>query len=97
MIRPSNAGGVEGIGLDQVCVSFQETPVDLLDRAWPAEAEQIIVAAQGKGVVCKAGTAESVFIKLQVLDHGAHGAIDQQDTSLQQRLQRGNSVRVTPV
>jgi len=52
------------------------------------EREQVVVAAQVASPAAEALAAELLFRQALSLDHGAHGAIEDQDAVLQQLLQQ---------
>ena len=73
---------VEGVGLDDVGAGFEVGVVDRRDRLGPGQHEQVVVALQVVAVVGEpAGgrAAEVGFGELQLLDHRAHRAVEDED------------------
>jgi hypothetical protein len=88
-----DAGGTEGVGLDQVSAGSQVLVVDLADHIGPGELQQVVVALQILAVVGKARAAKVGFAELVALDHGAHRAVDDDD-ALRQQGRQGGAARV---
>ncbi len=66
------------------------------DVIGPREGEQVVVAAQGPLMASEPLAPEFRFLQLQVLDHGAHAAVQQQDALGERSLQERDPLRVTP-
>ena len=81
--------GAEGVGLDEVGTGLQVLLVDFLDDVGPGEGEQFIVALHVVGMVAEALATVVVLAQLVLLDHGAHGTVQDQDAFLEQFAQPG--------
>ncbi len=81
-------GGGEGVGLDDVGAGAQVGAVDLADHVRARQAEEVVVAEQGGGVGAEMVAAEVVLGEGVPLDHGAHGAVKDEDAVVEFRLQR---------
>ncbi|MNK92639.1 hypothetical protein D3C87_1127690 [compost metagenome] len=79
-----DGGGAEGVGLDDVGASFQVLAVDLGDHIGPHQGQQLVVALHVLAVAGEALAAEVRLAQLVALDHGAHGAVQDQDALAQQ-------------
>ena len=79
IVRLRRAGRVKGVGLDDVRAGFEVGAVDFPDYIGLSKAEQIIIASQVVGEVGEAFTPEFIVGKASRLDHGPHGAVEQQD------------------
>ncbi len=53
--------------------------MDAADDVRPGQDEQVVVALQVAGLVGEALAAEVRLVQLVALDHGAHGAVEDQD------------------
>ena len=91
VIRLADGLGVEGVGLDDVGAGFQIGVVDLADDLGLGEHEEIVVALEIARVLLEARAAIAGLVQLVALDHGAHGAIQDEDALLGFALQRGNA------
>jgi hypothetical protein len=83
----------EGVGFDDVRTGRQEGAVDLLDDVRPREDEQLVVALQVDGVVCEARAPKIRLREPLGLDHGAHGAVEDEDALGEQSLELGAGIR----
>ena len=81
--------GAEGVGLDEVGTGLQVLLVDFLDDVGSGEREQLVVALHVMGMVAEALAAVVVLAQLVLLDHGAHGTVQDQDAFLEQFAQPG--------
>ena len=79
------AGGVEGIGFDDIRTSVQIGTVNLADDIGLSQGQQIVVARQFMGMVIEAVAAKISIRQLFGLDHSSHGAVQQQNP-LSERL-----------
>ena len=82
---------VEGVGGDDVGARFEEARVDVADNLRPGEGEQVVVAGELAVVIGIERAAEVGLAQPVALDHGAHGAVQQQDAPGCRRFERGNS------
>ena len=57
--------------------------MDVADDVRLGQAQQVIIALQVRGPVCEALAAVIRLFQLVPLDHGAHGAIQEEDTVVQ--------------
>ncbi len=53
--------------------------MDVFDRLWLRENQQVVVAAQVAVKILETFAAERRFVELQSLDHGAHRAVEHED------------------
>ena len=83
-----DAGGAEGIGLDDVRAGFKEATMDVADHGGLGEREQIAVVQEVLGGVLEALSADVGFRHAIGADGGAHGAVDDGDAFVKDRLQR---------
>ena len=74
-----DARGAEAVGLDDVRAGLQVGAVDLLHHGRPGEHEDVVVAAQLVAVLGETLAAEVRLAELVALDHGTHGAVDDED------------------
>ena len=75
-------GRVEGVGLDDVGAGFEVGVVDRRDRVGPGQHEEVVVALQVVAVIVQSAggrAAEVGFGELQLLDHRAHRAVEDED------------------
>ncbi len=72
----------EGIGLDDVRPGGQILLVDFLNDLRLRQHQQLVIAFDVMRKICKARAAIGLFVQLVTLDHGAHGAIEHQNTLL---------------
>ncbi|OIQ78929.1 hypothetical protein GALL_393590 [mine drainage metagenome] len=110
-----DAGGAEGVGLDDVGAGGEIAVVDVADDLRLREVEQLVVAFDvtrpclegnagplpsflhplgGQGIAprCPWGPSNAFaavlrLVELEALDHGAHGAVENEDALAQQRRQ----------
>ena len=73
-------GRGERVGRDDVGAGAQVVGVDVLDRLRLGEDQQVVIAADIAMEIRKALAAKRGLVILQALDHGAHGAVEHQDT-----------------
>jgi hypothetical protein len=69
--------------------------VDVAHRVGLAEVEQVVVAPHVPVPVLEPLAAIASLVQLEPLDHGAHGAVEDQDT-FGRRLPQGRHDLVTP-
>ena len=79
VVRLGQAGRIEGIGLDDIGPGFHVFPVQALDQFRLGKAQQVVIALQVLVEVRKAFAPVLALVQLLLLDHGAHGAIQDQD------------------
>ena len=77
---------VEGVGLDDVGAGLQIGVVDLADDVRLGQHKQIVVALQIVAMVLEARAPIARLVQLIALDHGAHGAVEDQDALLASRF-----------
>ena len=80
-------GSIERVGLDDVGTSHEVLLVDASDDVRLRQIEDVVVASQVRVMVCEPFAAVVLLHKLVLLDHGAHGAIDDEDPLRQLRAQ----------
>ena len=83
-----DAGGGEGVGLDDVGPRLQVEAVDLLHHVRAGDREQVGVALQVLRVAGEALAAVVGLAQALGLDHRAHGPVDDDDALGQERAQR---------
>ena len=93
VVGQRDRGRVEGVGLDDVGAGREVLRVDVADQPRLREREQVVVAAQLARPVAEARAAVVLLGKPRALDHGAHGAVQQQDALAQQLLCECRRVR----
>ncbi len=81
-------GRGKGVGLKDVGPGQRIGEVDVLDRLWLGQNEQIVVALERAVAGDEALAAELGFVEPQVLDLGAHRAVEQQHALARRRRQR---------
>ncbi len=74
-----DACGAEGVRLHDVGAGLEVLLVDALDRFRAREREQLVVALQQDLVVLHAFRMEVLLLQPEALDHGAHGAVEDED------------------
>ncbi|GCM80792.1 hypothetical protein ExPUPEC79_01980 [Escherichia coli] len=80
VIRHRNSRGVEGVGFDDIRARFKVGVVDSGDHFRFAEHQQVVVAFEIAWPVGKAFTTKIGFVQSIALDHGAHTAVQHQNT-----------------
>jgi len=80
--------GVEGVGLDQVGPGFQVGRMDAANDLRLCQGQQVVVALLVAVVRLEAVAVIVVSIQPVALDHGAHGAIEDEDSLLEQAVQQ---------
>ena len=83
-----DAGGAEGVGLDDVRAGLKKAAVDVADHLWLREGEEIAVVEQVLRRVLEALAANVGFRHAVGADGGAHRSIDDGDAALENLLQR---------
>ena len=85
----------------KVLVSMMSAPasrycaVDVLDDLRLGEVQQVVVALQVAGPVLEALAAKSRFVQMVALDHGAHGAIEDDDAFAQEAFECLRCVQIS--
>ena len=74
-----DAGGGKGVGLHHVRARQKIGEMNVADGLGLGEIEQIVIASQVAFRVLEQSAAKTSLIEAQVLDHGAHGAVEHQD------------------
>jgi hypothetical protein len=77
-----DAGGAEGVGLHDVGAGLQVLLVDGADGLGAREREQFVVALEQDLVVLHAFRMEVLLGEAELLDHGAHGTVEDEDALL---------------
>ena len=80
VIRHRNGRGVEGVGFDDIRARFKVGVVDSGDHFRFTEYQQVVVAFEVAWPVGKAFTTKIGFVQSIALDHGAHTAVQHQNT-----------------
>ena len=75
----ADAGGVEGVGLDDVGPGIEVAAVDGFDDVGPGEAQKVVVAEELAGQVGEAVAPEVGFREAVALYHSAHGTVEDED------------------
>jgi hypothetical protein len=81
------AGGGKRIGFDDVASGFQIGVMDAYDDVGAGQRQQVVIPLQIVHVILESLPTEGRFIEPVSLDHGAHGAIHDQDTLREQRFE----------
>src|SRR5690606_27141413 len=76
VIGHGNARGIERVGLDDIGAGVQVGAVNGTDRVRLGNRQQIVVAFQVTMPVGKTLAAVGRLVEAMLLDHGAHGAIE---------------------
>ncbi len=83
-----DAGGAEGVGLDDVRAGLKKAAMDVADHLRLGEREEVAVVQQVLGGVLEALAADVRFRHAVGADGGAHRAIDDGDAALENLFQR---------
>ena len=96
-----DAGGAEGVGLDQVGAGRQVALVDFLDHLRLGQGQQFVVALDEQLARAAAGRGGEIgeaavraaavgrFVQFVLLDDGAHRAVEDHDAARQDFAQQG--------
>ena len=76
----SDGGGSEGVGFHNVRTRCKVLGVDVANDIWTGDGEHLVVAFEVDGVVLEWFITKVRFIQPDLLNHGAHGAVDDDDT-----------------
>ena len=87
ILRHGDRIGVERIRFDNVGARFQVLQVDLLDDLGLGQIQDVIIQAQIPDVPREFFAAVCRLIQFARLNHRAHSAIEQQDASVQERIE----------
>ena len=79
VVRQRHPGGVEAVRLDEVCACLQVRPVDGADDVGAGDAEDVVGALEGVGMVPEALAPEVVLAEAVRLDHRPHPAVQDED------------------
>jgi hypothetical protein len=82
---------VEGVGLDDVGAGLEISVVDLADDRGLGQHEEIVVALEIVREILETRASVARLVELVALDHGAHGAVEDEDALIGLALQRGNA------
>jgi len=77
---------VEGVGLEDVGAGVEVGAVDVPDDGRLGDDEQVVVALELPGVILEAFAAVVLLLQLELLDHGAHRAVEVDDALAQEGL-----------
>ncbi|GBL43761.1 methionine synthase [Verrucomicrobiota bacterium] len=77
----------EGVGLEDVGAGVEVGAVDIADDRRLGDDEQVVIALELARVVGEARTPVVGFLQLQLLDHGAHRAVEENDTLAEEGLE----------
>ena len=77
---------VEGVGLEDVGAGVEVGAVDVADDGRLRDDEQVVVALELAGVVLETVAAVVLLLQLELLDHGAHRAVEVDDALAQEGL-----------
>ena len=80
VIRHGDSRGVKGVGFDDIRAGFKVGVMNRGDHLRFAEHQQVVVAFQIARPVGKAFAAKILFAQTISLDHGAHTAVQHQNT-----------------
>ena len=82
-----DGGRIEGVGLDDVGAGLQVRGVDVADDLGLGQRQDVHVALEVRGPVGETLAPVGRLVESVGLDHGAHGAVEQQDTLGEQPFQ----------
>ncbi len=83
-----DAGGAEGVGLDDVGTGLEEAAMDVADHRGLRERKEVAVVEEVLGRVLEALAADVGFLHPVGADGGAHGAVDDGDAGGEDLFQR---------
>ena len=78
-----NRRGIESIGFDDISAGLQILHVNLSDQIRPGETQDIVAASQIARVSRKTHAPKGPFIEPVLLNHRAHGAVEEHHPLLQ--------------
>jgi hypothetical protein len=81
--------GAEGVGLDDIGAGLEIGSVDLAHDPWLGQHQQVVIALQIRGPCLEAFATILRLARLVSLDHGAGGAVEDQDTLLEKGKELG--------
>ena len=87
-----DGGGGKGIGLDDIRAGRQIVMMNAFDHIGPGDGQQVVVAPEVHRPIGEPRTAIGGLVQCATLDHGAHGAIQNQDPVPNQTFERGRAV-----
>ena len=87
-----DAGGAEGVGLDDVGAGLEKAAMDVADHLRLGEREEVAVVEQVLGRVLEALAADVGFRHAVGADGGAHGAVDDGDAVFEDGFEGSGSV-----
>jgi hypothetical protein len=93
VVGHGDGGGIEGVGLDDVGAGSQILRVDVAHQRRLRQREQVVVAAQLALPAAEALAAIVLLGQAGALDHGAHGAVEQEDSSGEELFEHGPESR----
>ena len=81
-----DARGIERVGFDDVGAGREILRVDFADDLRLRERQEIVVALEVAREILEALAAIAGFVQFVALDHGAHGAVQNDDALIEQFL-----------
>ena len=93
VVGHGDAGGVEGVGLEDVGAGGTVLIVDLANDRGATQHQQVVVALDVGMPVGKPLPPIVRLTEFVTLDHGAHGPVDDQDPLLETGFQPGCDIR----
>ena len=82
-------GRGERVGGNDVGAGAEISQMDVAHRVRPAQIEQVVIAAHFPVPGIEPGAAIALLVELELLDHGAHGAVEHEDALAHQLEERG--------
>ena len=90
VVRQGDPVGVERVGLHQIGAGVQVRPVDLDQQLGSRESEHVVRALEGVVVTGETTSPEVGLAQPVRLDHGAHGAVEDEDPPREVLVQQGD-------
>src|SRR5574343_1950200 len=87
-----DGGRVEGAGLEDIGAGFQVFAMEAADDVGPGQDQQVVVALDVVRVILEALAAVIGFGQPMALDHGAHGAVEDEQALLKKGGKFGGTV-----
>ena len=82
IVAHRDALGIEGIRLDDVGACFKVFAMDIANDEGSGKGENVIAALQLLRMVSKTGSTEVFFAQLELLDHGTHSTVENENSVL---------------
>ena len=86
VVGEGDRGSVKGVRLEDVGPRLEVGAVDVADDLGLSDDEEVVVTLELTGVVGEARAAVVRFLQLELLDHGAHRAVEEDDALTQEGL-----------